>query len=609
MPRPALGPSFALCAGLSNLMLAASLSCALAQTAPETLRINVEPAKPGIRSITINRKYRPIISRDDAGVVIDTMGSDSALPPCEIDLQVTLENSRVLNRQADICSGNTLVVDVNNDGKPGSARVIGGTSGSVSAPAAPNAPAATTRTERPAAETTPARETTPGDRPALVTETDQLESREPEAPEEGAAETGILKPLERVDINGQGAETSGTPGLDPDNQTSGQPGIIADQSGYTISPSEDRVWNTTTGFGPGSRTDLIHGVPETDDVDFRAACLTQSGQATVVFSQTSSSLAQGLTAPVRISAGDFSASYDAIGGGTNNQYGQSFPQVVLPMTDPLWQALIAQSELLVEVEGLPPYSVSLKGSAQPVRLFVATCAAPQTIIGEENGFGSNQTVAVGADASCSEAGRIRSLDGNQPGQIVFRNTSQSTVVVHWIDYNGGERAYARLEPGQILEQQTYVSHAWLVRSASGQCLGIYVTRTPYREVVISGGNAPAQPAQQPFSFPQEQVPAGPVPPGTIGGGFSQAPVQSSASVASAQVADYLCTAGVDLQVSFSPDGSTATVAEMGQGVVTLPRQGGASSFTYSAQGFTLSGQIQNATWTRPGLRDVFCARR
>ena len=45
------------------------------------VRINVEPAEPGIRSITVDKKYRPIISRDDKGVVIDTHGQRwSTLP-------------------------------------------------------------------------------------------------------------------------------------------------------------------------------------------------------------------------------------------------------------------------------------------------------------------------------------------------------------------------------------------------------------------------------------------------------------------------------------------------------------------------------------------------
>ncbi len=601
MPLSAAGPSRFLIAGFASGFLLAALPSALAQTPPETLRINVEPAKPGIRSITMERKYRPIISRDDAGVVIDTLGSETAPPPCNVELEVTLENSRVLHRKADICSGGTLVVDVNSDGKPGKARVIGGTPGAVSAPAAPAAPAATVDASQPETKITPAPQDTPA--PAAG-----LGSEDTPARQDG----NLMKPLEQVDIDGTAATSlPATAGENLDQQSGGftpAPG----QDAVTVSQNDARVWTTQTSGAAGARSDLFHGVPETDDTDFRAACLTQSGQATIVFSQTSPTTAEGLTESVRVTADGFSMTYPAVGGSANNQFGQSFPQIVLATTDPLWQTLISKSVLTIQIEGLPAYQVSLKGSAKPVRLFVATCAEPQHIIGETGVPGAPGTiVAAGADVSCGEVGRIRSLDGIRPGQIVFRNTSREAVDVHWIDYNGGEHVYARLNPGQILDQQTYVTHAWLVRRANGQCLGIYVSRTPYREVVISGGAAPSAPGQ-PFGYPQTPAPAGPVPPGTIGGnagptfnnggGFAAAPANGT-------VADYLCTAGVDLQVTFSADGSSATVAEIGRGVVTLRRQGGGSSFHYSSQGYTLKGQIQNTTWTRPGLRDVFCAKR
>ncbi|WP_417667883.1 hypothetical protein [Roseibium sp.] len=606
MPRPAVGLIPAALAGLAHGILLFSYSAANAQTAPETLRINVEPAKPGIRSITLNKKYRPIISRDDAGVVIDTIGSDTGLPPCEVQLEVTLENSRVLHRSADICSGGTLIVDVANDGKPGSARIVG-TPGAVSAPQTPSAPTARETGELP--RTLPQTETTPIDQPLgqdLTPLADGVDGIVPQ-PETG---DGLLKPLETVDIDGNSQPGLAGQEIGPGGDALG--GNPTGQSEFLVSPSENRVWATQTSFGANSRADLTHGVPETDDIDFRAACFGQSGQATVVFSQTSAAITEGVTEAVRVSAGSFSTTYSAIGGSTNNQYGQSFPQIVLPMTDPLWQALIAESELTVQVQGTPAYTVSLKGSAQPVRLFAATCAQPQTIIGEDSGLiGTAPVVANGADVSCGEVGRIRSLDGNRPGQIVFRNNSREAVNVHWIDYNGGERAYARLEPGQMLDQQTYVSHAWIVRSVTGQCLGIYVTRTPYREVLISGGarsRPEFQPQSQPFGLPAQTPPAGPVPPGNIGINGS-ADFGSPRSSVNAEVVNYLCTAGIDLQVTFSSDGASATIAEMGMGVVTLPRRGGNSSFQYESEGYRLSGQKQNATWTRPGLRDVFCAMR
>ncbi|QFS96936.1 hypothetical protein FIV06_05870 [Labrenzia sp. THAF191b] len=606
-----------------SVVLMMSALPAQAQSVPETVRINVEPPQPGIRSITVNKKYRPIISRDDKGVVIDTMGSDNKLPPCDVKLEVTLENSRVLHRDASFCSGGTLVVDVSNDGKPGAvARIVGTTSGTAAGPVS-NAPAATQSSQQ--------------DRPAegQQTASNSNGSSTPSVEEiKPPAEEGGLKPLDQVDtpISTPGTETASLPD-DIDTVTGdGYPGA-ANSEPVLVSPNEAREWLAEPGTQPGTPSLLQHAVAQTDDRDFRADCTTQSGFAKITFQQAPAGLLEGMPQAVRISAGEFDSVYNAFGSSSANEAGISLPEVNIEMTDPLWEAMIKQSALSIAVEGLPAHEVSLKGSANPVRLFVATCAQPQQIVSDD-AYGSGAEEA-NSDLSCSEAGRVRSVEAVRPGQIVFRNASRQPIEVSWVDYRGGERPYARLEPGQILEQQTYVSHAWTVRGSSGECRGIYVTKTPYREVVINGPANFGAPGNNGFGNngfgnngfdnnggtwgapngggfdgqPGNDFPSGPVPPGSIEGSNQPNFQQQQQQTARANVADYLCTAGIDLNVVFSPDMQSATVAEMGYGAVTLQRQGSANTFYYESQGHVLKGQVQNATWSRPGLRDVFCARR
>ncbi|MHA7775582.1 VHL beta domain-containing protein [Roseibium sp. M-1] len=587
-----------------------------AQSVPETIRINVEPPEPGIRSITVNKKYRPIINRDDKGVVIDTMGSDNKQPPCEVKLEVTLENSRVLHRDANICSGSTLVVDVSSDGKPGAvARIVGTGTGTAAGPvtqATGDTPSAQNQSQSNSQTGQQTQTASTGEQPQN-SNSSITEIKPPE-------DNGGLEPLDRVDtpISVPGTDGTETASLPADNGVTGSPVLV--------SANEAREWLAEPGSQPGSPSVLQHGVPQTDDRDFRADCTTQSGFAKITFQQAPGGLQEGMPQAVRITAGDFESTYNAFGSSAYNEAGVSLPEVNIEMIDPLWEAMIRQSELSISVEGLPAYQVSLKGSANPVRLFVATCSQPQQIV-TDAAYGTGAEEAS-SDLSCGELGRVRSLEAVRPGQIVFRNASRQPVEVHWIDYRGGERPYARLEPGQILEQQTFVSHAWALRGAGGECRGIYVTKTPYREVVING---PAEtfglPGNDGFgnnngfdnnsgwgspngggfdNQPGGGFPAGPVPPGAIEGN-SQPNFQQQ--TAQANVADYLCTAGIDLNVVFSPDMLSATVAEMGYGAVTLQRQGGANTFYFESQGHVLKGQLQNATWSRPGLRDVFCARR
>ena len=584
----------------ASATLIATGPAALAQTAPETLRINVEPPEPGIRSITVDKRYRPIISRDDKGVVIDTQGSGNKRPGCDVKLEVTLENSRVLHRDANICSGNTLVVDVSSDGKPGAAaRVVGTDSGTVAGPVTQTA------SERPTTTVLP---------PSAQSESPSITAVEP--PEGG----GVLKPLEQVNTpisdTPDGTQTASL----PDASQTGIPATgAANSQPVLVTANDARQWFAEPGSQPGSLSVLQHTMPQTDDRDFRADCSTQAGFAKITFQQAPAGLLEGMPQAVRITAGDFNGTYNAFGSSSANEAGVSLPEVNIEMTDPLWEAMIRQSELSISVEGLPAHGVSLKGSANPVRLFVATCALPQQIVSDD-AFGAG-TEEANSDLSCSELGRVRSMEAVRPGQIVFRNAGRQPIEVHWVDYRGGERPYARLEPGQILEQQTYVSHAWTVRGSGGECRGIYVTRTPYREVVIQGPPDLGVPGNTGFGTgdtwgnpnsgfdgqPGNGFPAGPLPPGSIEG--SNQPTFQPQQAARSNVADYLCTAGIDLNVVFSPDMASATVAEMGYGAVTLQRQGGANTFYFESQGHVLKGQLQNATWSRPGLRDVFCARR
>jgi hypothetical protein len=584
----------------ASALLIASGTAVMAQSAPETLRINVEPPDPGIRSITVDKKYRPIISRDDKGVVIDTQGSDNKRPGCDVKLEVTLENSRVLHREANICSGNTLVVDVSSDGKPGAAaRVVGTNSGTAAGPVT------SAKSETPKTTVLP---------PSAEADSSITEVEPPE--------DTVLKPLDQVDtpISEPGTDTAALPGSDFES-TVGEAlsGGTANAQPVLVTPSEGRQWLAEPGTQPGSPTMLEHAVPQTDNRDFRADCSTQSGFAKITFQQAPAGLLEGMPQAVRITAGEFDNVYNAFGSSANNEAGVSLPEVNIEMTDPLWEAMIRESELSIAVEGMPAHAVSLKGSANPVRLFVATCSLPQQIVSDD-AFGTGAE-EPGSDLSCAELGRVRSVEAVRPGQIVFRNASQQAIEVQWVDYRGGERPYARLEPGQILEQQTYVSHAWTVRGANGECRGIYVTKTPYREVVIQGPKTFGVPGNNGFGGgdtwgnpnggfdgqPGNGFPAGPTPPGAIEG--SNQPTFQQQQTARANVADYLCTTGIDLNVVFSPDLQSATVAEMGYGAVTLQRQGGANTFYFESQGHVLKGQIQNATWSRPGLRDVFCARR
>ena len=92
--------------------------------------------------------------------------------------------------------------------------------------------------------------------------------------------------------------------------------------------------------------------------------------------------------------------------------------------------------------------------------------------------------AVGLTAtSCAEESKLKS--GNGPAtQVSFRNSSEGRINVYWLDHSGKRVSYKQgLAAGATHEQQTFVSHPWVITNDQDQCLGIY-TPTDTRNVSL-----------------------------------------------------------------------------------------------------------------------------
>ena len=571
-------------AGLLTLLAATfPAQPVLAQSLPEQIRVQVVPAEPGIRSILVNKRYRPIISRGIEGAVVETVTGavDPSTVGCQVELEITLENSRVLRESADICaSGGAVTVDVKREvgGRP---RVVGGAS-AAPAPASPSGSAsqpAQSQSTQPPAATAPAAQAPqtpaqPQPQPQVQTQTQPQTQSGPQSEPQPQAQAPV-----------QQSQPAPLPPLDSPVQPA--------------APVE-REW-TVTGTELGSTmARLVHGSAQGADADFSARCTPQSGFITVSVPQTTAPVSHGNPISVALKSEEFYTSYDASGSDANNPQGRSLPEFTVAATDPVWDVMARKSVLEVIVEGAVT-PVSLKGSARSVRLFAAACALPDQIVDPN----SNPAMAGGmGDLACAELGGIRSLDGGFRGRMLFRNARGGPIDVFWIDYSGIQQFYARLEPGQVLDQESIISNAWLVTTDVGQCLGIYVSREPQQTVVIGQSNAGPIPGQQ--GLPQGAfTPAPPVQPMQ-----PQAPgmLLPPAPIGNVSTTNYICTAGIDLQVVYDTARGVAMVTEFGQVSVTLPRVNGGTGFRYEANGYVLQGQRDNVTWSRPGLYDVFCGR-
>jgi len=70
-----------------------------------------------------------------------------------------------------------------------------------------------------------------------------------------------------------------------------------------------------------------------------------------------------------------------------------------------------------------------------------------------------------------------------PSQIRFINVRTRAVSVIWIGFDGAERLYENLDPGDEVVQPTYVAHRWLIKDRdSGEPIEAFIsTRSALRD--------------------------------------------------------------------------------------------------------------------------------
>ena len=69
---------------------------------------------------------------------------------------------------------------------------------------------------------------------------------------------------------------------------------------------------------------------------------------------------------------------------------------------------------------------------------------------------------------------LRSEISDQSTAIRFVNESGADKIVYWLNFDGLRVFYARLAPGEGYDQQTFVTHPWVVTSDSyGTCEALF----------------------------------------------------------------------------------------------------------------------------------------
>ena len=126
-------------------------------------------------------------------------------------------------------------------------------------------------------------------------------------------------------------------------------------------------------FTGGNPVTLTYADAATGAPDLTASCQPGSSRATITLGPTADELGPSGKVFVTFTAGAYSKAYPATGGPVAAD-NLSHPVLTLLAGDPLWASLITERNLTVAVGRAPAYSLSLAGSAVPVKQFLAACS-------------------------------------------------------------------------------------------------------------------------------------------------------------------------------------------------------------------------------------------
>ena len=147
--------------------------------------------------------------------------------------------------------------------------------------------------------------------------------------------------------------------------------VVRKQTAPSATPPVSATTNARRVWGSDGHI-LTHGVPETDDRDFRADCSSTVGKVDVSLSNTVSWLKAGGRVTVTLGDGRHSALYVATGT-LNEESGAPMPEFTVSADDPLFAWMAAGKTLLINIGGDLAYAVPLTGSASSLRAFTVAC--------------------------------------------------------------------------------------------------------------------------------------------------------------------------------------------------------------------------------------------
>lgn len=122
--------------------------------------------------------------------------------------------------------------------------------------------------------------------------------------------------------------------------------------------------------------------------------------------------------------------------------------------------------------------------ASVIALILASCSQAVAQFTTASYTGANTVLKP---QSCQAEGNLRSLSSQISTNIQFINRKPFRVKIYWIDFTGKRQHYFDLEPNEVRDQQTFVSHPWIVTEAGANqpCINIFFPNEKPGMVIIN----------------------------------------------------------------------------------------------------------------------------
>ena len=87
---------------------------------------------------------------------------------------------------------------------------------------------------------------------------------------------------------------------------------------------------------------------------------------------------------------------------------------------------------------------------------------------------------------------LKSEDDDTETAVLFVNGTEAEIAYYWVDYEGKEKSYGKIAPGDFVNHQTYVGHVWLIKDVNGQNLAVFRAEGKTGRALVDAESSDAQ---------------------------------------------------------------------------------------------------------------------